>query len=134
LKERIDDVVAAIAAPNPYGSMDERVQQQREYALQKAQVTKQVTADFQEKTKERFARLEQRYNAIREMLTLVAEKQKDRKTGQPLTAATILRQHALAMEEFAAFGREEAIYTNYRIAMFQRGLSPEQRRLLFGYA
>jgi hypothetical protein len=26
------------------------------------------------------------------------------------------------------------IYTNYRIAMLQPGLSPEQRRLLFGYA
>ena len=65
---------------------------------------------------------------------MVAEKQVDRKTGRPLNAETLLRQRAASMEEFDTFGRAAVIYTNYRIAMLQPGLSPEQRRLLFGYA
>lgn len=134
LKKRVDYILDAIPKPPPYLAADERLQQQRDYALQREQVRKQVTRDFQEANRERFAELARRYEEIREMLTVVADKQKDRQTGRPLTADTLLRQHALSMEEFALFGREETIYTNYRIAMFQPGLYAEQRRLLFGYA
>ena len=75
------------------------------------------------------------YDELRgEGLTVVAEKQTDRKTGRPLDAETLLRQYAVSMEEFNTYGRESAIYTNYRVAMLQPGLSPEQRRLFLGYA
>jgi hypothetical protein len=38
------------------------------------------------------------------------------------------------MERFDTFGRDEVIYRGYRMAMLMPGLSPEQRRLLFGAA
>ena len=78
--------------------------------------------------------MELRYKAIRQGLTTVAEKQADRKTGRPLNADTLLGKYSVSMEEFNTFGRESVIYSHYRMAMFQRGLTPEQRRLLFGYA
>ena len=134
LRQRVERAMAQVPRPPFNASPDERVQKQREYVVAQNEARRQATLEFQEQTKERFAQLEQRYKAIREMLSVVAEKQTDRKTGRPLDAETLLRQYGAAMEEFNTFGRESAIYANYRIAMLQPGLSPEQRRLFFGYA
>lgn len=134
LRGEIERAVSAIPQPDTSGSPDERVQRQREYVVKVAEARRQSTMEFQERNADRFAALEQRHNAIRSGLTTIAEKQTDRKTGRPLNADTLLRQYAASMEEFDTFGRAAVIYTNYRIAMLQPGLSPEQRRLLFGYA
>jgi hypothetical protein len=90
--------------------------------------------DYMQRNAGRFAKLEARYQAIRASLAAVAAGQIDRKTGQPLSADTLLRTHSAALAEFDTFGRESVIYTHYRLAMLQPGLSPEPRRLLFGYA
>jgi hypothetical protein len=125
---------AKVPKPDINVALDERVQRHREYLERCAAARKEAAAEFQRQQAERFAELVQRHKAIREALALVAEKQIDRKTGRALDADTLLRQYAVSMEEFDTFGRTAVIYTNYRTAMLQPGLSPEQRRLLFGYA
>jgi hypothetical protein len=126
--------MALVPRPSLNLPPDERVQQQREFAVRQAEARREATVEFQRQHEARFADLSQRHAAIRQGLTLVAEKQVDPKTGRALDADTLLRQYGASMEQFNTFGRESAIYTNYRTAMFQPGLSPEQRRLLFGYA
>ena len=127
---------AAEAVPRPESAdnEDERLRRQQDFAARQAIARRVATTLFQEKHGLRYAELQRRYRAIREGLTVVAEKQVDPTTGRPLDADALLRRHGASMDEFATFGRETAIYTNYRLAMLQPGLSPEQRRLLFGYA
>jgi hypothetical protein len=134
LKQRLDAADALLPKPDLNVPSDERIQRQREFAERRVTTRRQAAHEFQQEHAARFAELEVRYHGIRESLTVVAEKQVDRKTGRALNAETLLRQHAVSMEEFDTFGRAAVIYTNYRIAMLQPGLSPEQRRLLFGYA
>jgi hypothetical protein len=134
LRNRVEAAVALLPRPDLNVSSDERVRLQREFMVRQAEVRREATVEFQERNQARFRELERRYGSIREALTIVAEKQTDRATGRPLNADTLLRQYGAAMAEFDVFGRQEAIYSNYRIAMLQPGLSPEQRRLLFGYA
>jgi hypothetical protein len=134
LRARTDAAAKSVPGIDPTATLDERVQQQREYVRRQTEARRRATLDFQEQNAARYESLERRYNVIREALTVVAEKQSDRKTGRALDADTLLRQYGASMEEFNTFGRESAIYTNYRIAMLHPGLSPEQRRLLLGYA
>jgi hypothetical protein len=134
LRQTMETAMSLVPRPDLNVSGDERVQVQREYAAQRTEARQRAMKEFQRHSADRFAELEQRYKAIREALTIVAEKQTDRKTGRPLDAEALLREYAASMEEFDTFGRAAVIYTNYRIAMLQPGLSPEQRRLLFGYA
>ena len=110
---------------------DARLQRRAEYAERRAAAHRQAMQDFHKENEARYNTLLERYKTIREMLAIVADKQKDPKTGRPLDADTLLKQHVAAMREFETFGRETTIYTNYRLAMMQPGLSPEQRRLLF---
>ena len=134
MRHRMETAAAQVPRPDPNAKGDERVQQQRDYGDRRAEARQQATREFQQQHLERFAELEQRYKGIRQALTVVAEKQTDRKTGRALDADALLREYAASMAEFDTFGRAAVIYTNYRIAMLQPGLSPEQRRLLFGYA
>jgi hypothetical protein len=134
LKRYADQAVAMVSRDDAAASSDDRVQQDRDFAARRAETRRIAVLEFQERHRVRFLSLEQRYKMIREALAVVAEKQTDRKTGRPLDADALLRQHGASMAEFETFGRETTIYSHYRIAMFQPGLSPEQRRLLFGYA
>ena len=134
LRLSMDAAAALVPRPDLNAPGDERVQRQRDFADQRAKARQEATVEFQKQNAARFADLEQRYKGIRQALTIVAEKQSDRKTGRPLDADALLREYSASMEEFDTFGRVAVIYTNYRIAMLQPGLSPEQRRLLFGYA
>ena len=134
MRQRMDEAAALITKPPLLASPDQRVKQQREYTVAQNEARRKAAFAFQEEHIARFRALEQRHKLIREMLTVVAAKQVDRKTGRPLDADTLLRQYGASMEDFNTFGRESAIYTNYRIAMLQPGLSPEQRRLLLSYA
>ena len=90
--------------------------------------------EFRRLKADRYDKLELRYKGIRESLAIIAQNQVDPKTGQPLNADNLLRVHSASLAEFDTFGRESVLYTHYRVAMLQPGLSPEQRRLLFGYA
>ena len=134
LKHRVQAAEAAIARPDLNAGLDERVQRQREYMDRVAVAREAAAREFQEQHAARFAALESRHDQIRVSLGVVAEKQVDPATGRPLDADTLLRRYSASMEEFDLYGRETVIYANYRTAMLQPGLSPEQRRLLFGYA
>jgi hypothetical protein len=133
MKAAADDAVAKLP-PEPYIAPEDRIQSRRDQAARVAESREMASKAFQQRNQERFQELAARFKAIRDSLSVVAEKQKDRKTGRPLDADALLRQYGASMREFDAFGRESALYGHYRIAMWQRGLSPEQRRLLFGYA
>lgn len=134
LRQEMDHAASLVSWPDSAGSAEERARRQREFVGAQTDARRRAVLEFQKQNDERFKELELRYKAIREMLSVVAEKQIDRKTGRALDADTLLRQYGASMEEFNTFGRESAIYTNYRIAMLQPGLSPEQRRLLLSYA
>lgn len=94
----------------------------------------QVARRFQEESRERYEEMRRRYDLIQEQLKAIAAGSLDDETGKPLTAETLLRSYHAAQERFETFGREEVIYRGYRLAMLMPGLSPEQRRLLFGTA
>ena len=113
---------------------DARVQLARKLAEDRAALRARVAQTFQEDTRERFEAMRVRFEAIQADLALVAAGQFDAETGRPLTAETLLRNYSSAMDRFDTFGREEVIYRGYRTAMLMPGLSPEQRRLLFGAA
>ena len=130
LKEAIDDAVAAL----PFVDDSDSDNGKSQWRLRRDEARKQAVLKFQNEQGGRYDNLELRYKSLRSSLTTVAEKQTDRKTGRPLNADTLLRQYSASMEEFETFGREAEIYTHYRVAMLQPGLSAEQRRLLFGYA
>lgn len=134
LRLQMERAVERVPRPDLTGAGDERIQRQREFVTKQTEARQRATIEFQKEHAARFALLEQRYKAIREGLTIIAEKQTEQKTGRKLNADTLLRQYSASMEEFDTFGRAAVIYTNYRLAMLQPGLSPEQRRLLFGYA
>jgi hypothetical protein len=132
LKVAMDTAIGLV--PRPANDTPDAEREQAEFRSRQEQARRQAVADFQRVHAARFAQLELRYKTIRQTLAVAAEKQTDRKTGLPLNADNLLRAHAASMEEFNTFGRESAIYTHYRIAMLQPGLSPEQRRLLFTFA
>ena len=130
--------VASSMVPAPYIDFkmpeDARVQLARKLAEDRAALRVRVAQKFQEDTRERFEAMRVRFETIQVDLALVAAGQFDPETGRPLTADTLLRNYTSAMERFDTFGREEVIYRGYRTAMLMPGLSPEQRRLLFGAA
>ncbi len=101
---------------------------------QRMSIRAKVAESFHERTRDRYQAMRARYDAIQVDLALVASGQFDPETGRPLTAETLLRNYSAANEKFDFFGREEVIYRGYRTAMLLPGLSPEQRRLLFGAA
>ncbi|MDP3069488.1 MAG: hypothetical protein Q8N18_04325 [Opitutaceae bacterium] len=128
---RIAVELAADQLPRP---AEKRGDEERQFEARRAEVKRAAALEFQRTHAERFGILEAQYRAIRDSLAILAQHQVDRRTGQPLSADTLLRVHAASMAEFETFGRTSVLYTHYRIAMVQPGLSPEQRRLLFGYA
>jgi hypothetical protein len=142
-KKFIDDfeqalrVAARIIAPPPLvpgATAEERAKAARKAAEDRISIQARVARAFQENTRERFEEMRQRFEIIQADLKLVAAGQFDPETGRPLTAETLLQGYGAAMDRFDAFGREETIYSGYRMAMFMPGLSPEQRRLLFNAA
>ena len=132
-------IKAALAkvAPPPSDrklNADERVQLARQLAEERTAAREKAANDFHEATQARFKLMRSEYDQIQVSLSLVAAAQFDPETGKPLTPDTLLRAYSLAMEKFDTYGREEVIYRGYRTAMLMPGLSPEQRRLLFGAA
>jgi hypothetical protein len=122
-----------LQAPENASSDERRGWIQRMVAAQAAARQKAID-EFQRAHRERYDELQSRREIIKTDLTIVAQNQVDPKTGGPMTVDTMLRAFNVSMQQFAALGREEVIYKNYRTAMLLPGLSPEQRRLLFGAA
>lgn len=87
---------------------------------------------FEEQNQERFEALRVRHAGIMSELATIAAGLKDEETGRTMTVDDLMRAYHIAMERFDAYGREAGMYVNYKTAMLQPGLSPAQRRLLFG--
>lgn len=134
LNDRLRVVILPLPdAPASFTKDEDRYRHERVNAARAATV-KRVTENFQRENHDRYARLVQRFETISADLASVAEARIDPKTGRPLTPQTLQLRHNEAMRQFDRLGREEAIFKNYRTAMLLPGLSPEQRRLLFGAA
>lgn len=134
LRQRVREAMADVPRPSRGQDSDLRMQLEDEYAKRRKEIEADVLRQFQADTAARFAALQQRHEGIRTALEAIAKTTRDPKTGRPLNVEALLREHAAAMNEYDGFGRASAIYATYRTAMLQRGLSPEQRRLLFSYA
>ena len=98
------------------------------------QALAQTNAEFKTEKTARYEALQHSGEAIRRDLVSFAHHQTDPATGQPLDPDALMRTFHAAAERFDRLGREEGIYRTYRIATLQPGLSPAQRRLLFGAA
>jgi hypothetical protein len=133
MQRLINQALASIPRPPRGSDSDEQVRLEDEYRKRQREARQKVVELFQQDNAARFEALSKRHEAIRSALDAIARTMQDPKTGAPLNADMLLRQHTTAMEEFDTFGRASAIYSTYRSAMLQPGLSPEQRRLLFGY-
>ena len=112
----------------------ERAELARLLAEGRIGVRAKVAQTFRKMHRERYEEMHRRYQGIQRHLEVLAAGRSDAETGKPLTAETLLRGYADSEERFNAFGREEVIYKGYWHAMMMPGLSPEQRRLLFGAA
>jgi hypothetical protein len=125
-----------IGLPPNLGRMtsDERLQRIREQAQVGTDARRNAVAAFQLESAATIAALNQRFQKIRSDLAAVAARTTDPRTGRTMTPEALLAAYNVAMARFEAIGREEAMYVNYRFAMLQPGLSPAQRRLLFGAA
>lgn len=134
LREAVRVAVAQVPRPPRSDDSDEQQRQEQAYRAQRQAAEFQVTQDFEHTHAARIADLTRRCLAIRTALEAIARTTLDPKTGRPINVDTLLRRHATAMDEFDLFGWVTTVYTNYRTAMLQRGLSPEQRRLLFSHA
>jgi hypothetical protein len=134
LDERIRAIITPpIEAPASFTRAESRNWYERLESA-RSETRKRTTESFQNENRERYDELEQRYDAIYAELAAIAQTKTDPKTGRPLTPETLQRNHNAAMRQFEQLGREEVIYKNYRTASLLPGLSPEQRRLLFGAA
>ena len=112
----------------------ERAELARLLAEDRISLRAKVAQTFRQVHRERYEEMYRRHQGIQRHLEVVAAGKSDAETGKPLTAETLLHGYIDAEERFNAFGREEVIYKGYWLAMMMPGLSPEQRRLLFGSA
>jgi hypothetical protein len=120
----------AMAAPHSAGD----IRALRQIFEQRSQMMRDKLAEFQRENAPRYEALQQSLTSIGADITAFAQSHTDPATGQPMDAKVLLRQIGESNQQFAKIGREAAIYPLYRTAMLEPGLSPEQRRLLFGAA
>lgn len=101
---------------------------------QRGQLIQQRMVEFEQANASRYAALKQSLVTIEADLTAFAQIYPDPETRRPMDARTLMRRTNETNQLFDKIGREAAIYPGYRTAMLEPGLSPEQRRLLFGAA
>jgi hypothetical protein len=133
-REAVRRTVEEIPRPARSFDSDEQLRLEQEYLARRNETQRLAIAEFQTKNIARIEQLERRSTAIRTALEAIARTIVDPKTGRPLSVERLLQQHVATMDAFEGFGRATAIYSHYRTAVLQPGLSPEQRRLLFAYA
>ncbi len=132
--ERVVQAVRRALAMPPSLSLEARRDWLENLPRIRADAVREAMQEFQQENLEAFAELKARFTAIHADLGVIASTYIDAKTGRPMTADTLQQNYLAALQQFDAFGREEVIYKHYKVALFQPGLSPEQRRLLFGMA
>lgn len=134
LDERIRlAITPPIQAPASFTEEERRYWYER-LEIARNETRQRVTREFQSENRERYDELIRRYHGIYAELAAIAQTKTDPRTGRPLTAEQLQHIQNAATQQFDQLGREEIIYKNYRNAMLLPGLSPAQRRLLFGVA
>ncbi len=125
-----------IHLPDNLAALSPQERNDRAFAAIRERVARlqQADADFRGANAERYDALARSLKSINDDLTAVAQSQIDPATGQPMDVPALMRSIDSSNQLFDKIGREEAIYRDYRTAMLEPGLSPEQRRLLFGSA
>jgi hypothetical protein len=109
-----------------------QVLQARSAERQKARAA--ADADFRKENADRYAALEANLKSLAIDLLAFARTHTDPVSGKPMDVKTLLRRVNASEQYFEREAREEVLYKNYKVAMLEPGLSPEQRRLLFGAA
>lgn len=94
----------------------------------------QAQEEFQRENADRYDALARKIQAVSAALREFAQAHLDPDTHQPMELKGLLRRLAASDRYFDQIAREEVLYKDYRIAMLEPGLSPEQRRLLFSAA
>ena len=95
---------------------------------------RKIDQEFLQENVARYQALAEQLKSIKDELTVIAQAQIDPATGQPMDVKTLMGRINAVDRHFDELGREEVIYKDYRTAMLEPGLSPPQRRLLFGAA
>lgn len=93
-----------------------------------------AVTDFKRENASRYETLQHNLESLRRDLRLVAQSQPKSANGQTLDPDALMRAFDAASERFGKWGRDEVTYNRYKAATLQPGLSPPQRRLLFGTA
>ncbi len=133
LRRAVQEAVGGVLRPSRVVDPEEQARQDEEFERLRRRVQHRAIIEFQEQNALRFADLDQRQQAIRKALEIIAASTTDPSTGRTLNVDGLLRQHLAVMAEFERYGRTSTLYGNYRLAMLQSGLSPEQRRLLLSH-
>jgi hypothetical protein len=128
------DTALLLTPPDLQSSPRSVAQLFREMAAARIEQMKLAEARFRAENAGRYEALAEKLRAITADLTAVAASEIDPATGKPIDVSVLVRRINASDQEFEKVAREETLYKNYRIAMFEPGLSPEQRRLLFGAA
>lgn len=89
---------------------------------------------FRHENADRYSALETNLSAIEADLREFLRAHVDPATGAPMDLRAFVKRFRTTDQYFEQIAREEVLYKNYKIAMLEPGLSPEQRRLLFGAA
>jgi len=113
---------------------ESRLDQLRAIAASRIEAQRKSDEEFMRENAARYEALVQDLKSIKADLTAFAHAQIDPATGQPMDVATLIRRVSATDQHYEKLGREEVIYKDYRTAMLEPGLSPAQRRLLFGAA
>ena len=134
-KKRIEEANEAFYASLFSAEMIRETREQTKQRMQqRADAARKAGADFDAEHREQTENLQRRYQQIRSDLAAIASVTTDSSTGQPIDSQELVNALNNTLRWFDQLGREEVIYANYKLAMLQPGLSPEQRRLLLGAA
>lgn len=130
-RQSLSESIHAPPPADPAKPMRDRI---REMTAARIAAMNRAEEQFQIEHADRIAELLERGNALRRQVDIVASIYVDPVTGRPMDASALVRAWDNFDQQFAQIGREEVIYKDYNIAMLMPGLSPGQRRLLFGAA
>lgn len=90
-----------------------------------------ASEEFLRENADRYAALAAENKNLSAELNQFAQAHLDPATGQPMNLRGLIASISVSEGYFDQIAREEVLYKNYKLAMLEPGLSPEQRRLLF---
>lgn len=121
-----------IVATHPGGLTEEELAWAQK--TQGPDIVAAAIANYKRENAARYEALQHNLEALRRDLRLLAQGQPNSADGQSLDPEALMRAFDAASERFGKWGRDEVTYNRYKLATLQPGLSPPQRRLLFGAA